>query len=279
MRILCALLILLLASALTQTDASSRTTDDVEVQGVTRPLFEYRLSPTVDEEVREIMVRPGDVVEAGDTLLRLRDDEARLGVDLLELRAGSTLRVDAAKAAWDVSTLEVQESRSAMDDDAIRAPEMRRIELRAERDRLSYQLALQEQRETALQLARARATLARYTLSAPAPGIVTAVNVRVGELPERGAPVIEIVDTSRLRIEIGVPTGSVDGLVPGDAVTVAPETAREDSVLEGRVVFVSPRVQAAAGLPRDNGLRTVHVEFDNPGALPAGGLARVRFSG
>lgn len=252
-------------------------TREQSFQSVTRAVHTYRLAPTVDEVVAEVFVRPGDVVEAGAPLVRLHDEEARLNVELLELRSSSTLRIDAAKAAWDVSVLEEQSSREAMEDDAIRAPEMRRIELRAERDRLAYELALQEQREIGLQLRRARATLDRYTVRASAPGVVTKVNVRAGELPERGEALIEIVDASSLRVEIGVPASVASGLSVGDAARVDVMDGDRVVTLDARVTFVSPVVEIGAGTRDQGGLRTVHVEAPNPEGLPAGGLASVEF--
>jgi multidrug efflux pump subunit AcrA (membrane-fusion protein) len=169
-----ALLLIALTALLGAAFAGARTIDaNASVyEGVTRPAHTYRLAAPVDEIVGEVLVEPGDVVETGQTLVRLRDAEARLAVELLELRAGSTLGADAAKAAWEVSALEAEASREAMDAGAVLEPEMRRVALRAQRDRLIYEQTLQERDELAIQLRRARATLERYTLTAPAPGVV-----------------------------------------------------------------------------------------------------------
>ncbi|MEM1422725.1 MAG: efflux RND transporter periplasmic adaptor subunit [Planctomycetota bacterium] len=266
-----------LALAIVPVGASQRTARQDDLQGVTRAVHTYRVAPTADEVVSEVLVRAGDTVEAGTPLVRLRSDEPRLSVRLLELRASSTLRVDAAKAAWDVSVLEERESRAAMADDAIREPEMRRLELRSERDRLAFELAMQEQRETELQLERARAVLDRYTIRAPASGVVTAVNVRAGELPEPGVPLVEIVDTSSLRIELGVPADVAAGLTIGDDARLTLGHSGSPTVLDGRVTFVSPLIEIGAGARDRGGLRTVHVEARNTSSAPAGGLASVRF--
>ncbi len=260
-------------SALAQPGAPSDT-----YQSVTRPVHVYRLAPPVNELVGAVLVRPGDVVQTGQPLIRLRDGEARLQVELLELRAKSSLRVEAAKAAWDVSVLEEQESRAAMEDDAVLAPEMRRIELRTERDRLAYELAKQERRELELQLARARESLSRYTVTSPASGTVIAVSVEAGELPGSGEALVELVDTSSLRIEFGVPTERSVSIDAGDSATITVRmTDDRVETLEGLVSFVSPIVDIAAGSRAERGQRLVEVIAPNPLGLPAGTIATVRF--
>ena len=50
-------------------------------------------------------------------------------------------------------------------------------------------------------LAVAQENLARANLSAPLEGIIAAVHVNIGEWAAPGAPVIELLDISRWRIE------------------------------------------------------------------------------
>lgn len=246
---------------------------------VTRPVHTYRLAPPVNELVQSVLVQPGDMVSAGQPLVTLRDLEAKLQVELLTLRAKSTLRIDAAKAAWDVSVLEEAENRNAMGDGAVLEPEMRRVELRTERDRLLYEQTLQEQRDLRLQLQRAQALLDRYTMRAPAPGQVVAVHVEPGESPDNGRPIVEIVDTSSLRVELGVPAADSIGLMPEQSATVRIEYPDgSDAVLAGEVTFVSPLIDIGAGARDDQGLRMVHLIAPNPDGYPAGTLATISFT-
>lgn len=248
-------------------------------EGVTLPVHDYRLAPPIDEVVREVLVRPGDAVEEGDPLVLLRSGEARLQVELLTLRAESTLAIDAAKASWLLSQREEEDRRNAMESDAIREPEMRRAILKTQRDRLLYEKALQDQREIVLQRRRAQETLERYTLRAPASGIVVEVNVSAGEVPESGRAMVRVVDTSSLRLELGVPAQRASTLRVGDAAELALRIpGAPDAVLEARVTFVSPLVDVAAGGRDGAGRRMVHVEAPNPDGRPAGTLALVRFA-
>ncbi|HOU13296.1 MAG TPA: HlyD family efflux transporter periplasmic adaptor subunit [Anaerolineae bacterium] len=89
-------------------------------------------------------------------------------------------------------------------------------------------------------LAIAQENLARATLIAPFDGIVAAVNLSVGEWVAPGAPVIELLDVSRWRVE----TKNVGELEIGRVQVGQTVTARinafRDTPLSGRIVTISP---------------------------------------
>jgi HlyD family secretion protein len=89
-------------------------------------------------------------------------------------------------------------------------------------------------------LAIAEENLTRTSLVAPFDGIIAAVNVSVGEWIAPGAPVVELLDVSRWRIETkNVGELEIARVQVGQDVTVR-INAFQDETLHGRVVTISP---------------------------------------
>lgn len=241
-------------------------------EGVTRPVRTVELAVAVAEPVSEVLVVPGARVEQGQPLLRLRDEPAQLRLERLRLRASSTLQADAARAEWELSKLELEDAREAASEGAMTPRELRRVELDVDRDRLSYELLLEQRAELAVQVREAEEALEAFSLMAPSAGVVRRADAEVGERLRPAEPVIEIVDTSRLLVDVGVPTERSLGLRLGGAARVELRAgASEPVVVEGRVVFIEP-VADFASLRR-----RVRVEVPNASGFPAGTGAVVTF--
>jgi HlyD family secretion protein len=89
-------------------------------------------------------------------------------------------------------------------------------------------------------LGTAQEALARTTLSAPFDGIIAAVHVNVGEWAAPGAPIVELLDVSRWRIETkNVGELEIARVQVGQDVNVRINAFR-DETLHGRVVTISP---------------------------------------
>lgn len=90
-----------------------------------------------------------------------------------------------------------------------------------------------------LALDQAKTRLARAELRAPIAGIVSAVNIRVGEPAVAGVPAVVLLDADRFRLEVTVNEVDVARLAVGQPVKVAVE-ALPDTPLTGRVERIAP---------------------------------------
>jgi HlyD family secretion protein len=89
-------------------------------------------------------------------------------------------------------------------------------------------------------LAIAEANLAHATMSAPFDGVIAVIHTSVGEWVAAGAPVAELLDTSRWRIETkNVGELEIARVQVGQAVEVRINAFR-DETLTGRVITISP---------------------------------------
>lgn len=104
-------------------------------------------------------------------------------------------------------------------------------------------------------------------VKAPISGIVTAVNVKVGDNNTPGAAIITIEDTSSLKVTVSVDESDINKLEEGMPATVT-TTATGDEVIEGTVTRVVKVKSAAIAEGQASGSGyTVEVTISNPNIL------------
>ncbi len=222
----------------------------------------------------DILVREGQQVAAGERLAQIDDAQtvsalevATLKHEVAQEKAQSDVDVRYARAASEVARVEYEQAWRANQKSAgaISDTEVRRLYLTDRRAVLAIEQASLDLRVAAMeskvfQAERHAAALAvqRRQISAPLDGVVVQVNRRKGEWVQPGDPVVHVVRMDRLRVEGLLTTGDVrdhDGRlvargcsparIAGRPVTVAVRLdAGRTETFEGRVVFVSPLVQA-----------------------------------
>lgn len=111
-------------------------------------------------------------------------------------------------------------------------------------------------------------TMVGYTkVTAPFAGVITRKHADVGDLAAPGKPLLEIEDSSALRLEADVPEAVISNLKLGDKLPVRISALEKE--LEGNVGEIAPAA--------DPNSRTFLVKLDLPGAsaLRAGQFGRV----
>ena len=220
----------------------------LDAAGVVAPIAEATLSTKLMGAVTAVLVQEGDVVQAGQPLLRI---DAR---DLNAQRAQVEAAQAAAAAVLGEAELHVQRMRALYEDEA--AP---RAQLDAAESGYSRALA---------GVASARASAAELTavssyavVRAPFAGTVTRRMVDPGSFAAPGAPLLVVQDTRRLRVTVTAAPNAVRTLARGAAVTAAIEGELVPAEVEGVV-------------PGAAGLFTVNAIVDNAGRrLPGTGAA------
>jgi HlyD family secretion protein len=94
-----------------------------------------------------------------------------------------------------------------------------------------------DQAQVALEQAQRR--LANTRISAPWPGVLTAVNVVEGIVAQPGAPAFQLADLSRFHIDVQVDEMDIANVVEGQAVTIELD-ALPDQELTGSVARIAP---------------------------------------
>ena len=257
-----ALSTLLMLAGCSRGDAEAKSDEDkgpeaipVEVEKVSRRAIAASYGNTATLEPRaeaqvvaktsgvalEVLVEEGQSVRAGQVLVRLDPDRARLQAAQSSVQARK-LEANFRRA----QQLEAQQMVSANDLDQIRYD---------------------------LENARAVNRLANLELSysnvvAPISGVIASRDIKPGNFVQINSPIFRIVDTERLEATLNVPEREIAKLRPGQTVELTVD-ALPGRRFTGTVDRVSPVVDTGSGTFR------VVAAFEGEGELQAGMFSRL----
>lgn len=260
----------------------------IELQGaILKTIDATTMAAQVAGPIKELLVKEGDIVTAGQTMgcihdeaLRLELEQLRTQVAMAEKKQSNDINQRLAEKSSQVASTEYQRALSANARVADTYPinEIDRLKLIADRAELEVERAAYEQELAVFDVTLAkgsyRLAYERYTrhqLIAPAGGVVVSVEKRVGEWVEPGTDLLRIVRIDQLRVEGFIRSDQAHPNLVGQAARVALEEQGKSQWLPGKVVFVSPDAN-----PVNSQVR-VFIEVDNPQATLRPGL-RVRAS-
>ena len=191
-----------------------------------------------------VLVEEGQVVRAGQALVRLDPDRPRLQV---------------AQAAAQMHKLEnnYRRAQQLVEQRMISANDVDQIKYDLENARAVYRAASLE--------------LSYTTITAPISGVVASRSIKSGNFVQINSPIIRIVDASRLEATLKVPEREIAKLKPGQAVGLAVD-ALPGKQFTGTVARVAPVV--------DNGTGTFRVvaSFPGDGELQPGMFSRLNIN-
>lgn len=192
------------------------------------------IASPIDGRVVSATVRPGDVVQSGDVIGQLDDEQTR----------------------WELGRLEAE----------LQAASKRRDTALANRAGGDLRLAKLEQESIALKIESLRAQLARLQLCSPTSGVVLQGDWqrREGAPVTRGEMLFEVAPLNRMTIEAHLTTQDLVEIEVGDEATVWVDSAPGNSwrgsitridpratIIENKLVFVAElEVENQAGLLR-----------------------------
>jgi multidrug resistance efflux pump len=224
--------------------------------------FVVRIVPEVSGKVIEVAVRDNQIVQSGDLLYRIDPIPFRIAVDRAEAKlAAAGQAVGASTAAVDEAQAQlVQElaQRDNVREQAARVFELVRVgvyaasrrdqaqselgtaEAQVQRAQASLEQARQalgpkgadnpQIREALAALEEARLNLSRTTLRAPGDGIVTNLQLNIGQFAAAGQPALTFLDARLVWLQAFVRENSLEYIRPGTRAEVVLD------VLPGRVL-------------------------------------------
>jgi len=184
------------------------------------------LSPRVSGLVAAMHVDAGDHVPAGKVLLELDSALARLALQ----RADAAL--EEAQAHHAEARRQYEETQELVDRRLVPTTRLPAAEAAMRVAAAAVDRLRSEQRQQA-------ELLRRHTVVAPFAGVVSRKIAEVGEWVETGTPVLDLVDTQRLRIDVQVPQEHYATVDVGTPVEVRMDPMPA-LVLDGRVVMKVP---------------------------------------
>ena len=214
------------------------------LSGSLRALDMATIKARVAGEVREILVREGEAVRAGQVLAKM--DSAEYDAKLAQARGNlnsARAQLDIAAKARDNNAALVEKgfiSKNAFDNSASQYAGAR---------------ASVDAAQGAVDVAQKQ--LIDTVLRAPIAGLVSARHVQPGERVSPDYKLLEIVNLQKMEMEAAVPTSEIARIVIGQRVSLHIEGMPQS--FEGKVVRINPAAQTGSrSIP-------VYVQVANPG--------------
>ncbi len=263
--IICTLM-LLMSSMYTHASAQEK---GLEVQGVSRPMYDAKLSFSISGNVFAIKVNQGQAVKEGEVLMYLdsRAEDSRIAQ--LEAEIQSTIKMRTLKARIDQAKLDMERYRGALRNKAATVMEFQHAKLGHD---LSV-LGLEEERfriaQLKLSLKEMQAQRDKMYLYAPKDGFVEDILVERGMAVDRNVVAVHYVAIDPLLIDVTLPMQQAARIEVGDEVEIL--IPNNSEVFSGKVV------QIAKIAVLSNRSIKIGIHMDNPQNISAGMLVKVRF--
>lgn len=216
----------------------------IEETGILTGNKESMVATETGGRVMEIKVDVGSYVKEGDPMVRLDDELYKLDADR-------------AKIAYDKAKMDLERLEKLYEQKSISSSDIEGARLGAKSAEVGYKAALKTYNEA--------------TIRAPFSGTVAAKLTEVGQMVERGTPVVQLVDVGSLKLVVQVDEEQLRYASIGANALVIID-ALKDSV-EGKVVAIGSRAVT--------GTRTFPIEVRVPGngKLRSGMFARTEIVG
>jgi RND family efflux transporter MFP subunit len=198
------------------------------------------LSAQVMGRIQQVLVREGDSVRAGQTLVVL--DDATLRAALEQAQAG----LKAAQSAQTVAQTNASLATSTLNrykqlesEKSVSPQEMDEVSQRAEAAEANLEAVRAQTDEARAQVNGARTMLGYTRLAAPFSGIVTARMVDPGTMAAPGVPLIQVDQAGALQLQASVDESAIGAVHKGMKVQVTIDGAGSTS-LTGTVAEIVP---------------------------------------
>ncbi|MGE5144391.1 MAG: efflux RND transporter periplasmic adaptor subunit [Acidobacteriota bacterium] len=214
--------------------------------GVVQAVRQTVIAAQVSGAVVALDVNAGDVVKAGQILLRLDSRSAE------HVAAASAAQVRAAQAAQDAATRDYERQKRLFEKRYISQAALDRAEEQ-------YNTATAQAAAQMATAMAARTESGFYTVRAPYSGIVSDVPVVLGDMAMPGRPLLTLYDPEAMRVSVALPQTVASGLRDSAAAQIElPNVAGE------RIKPVAAQLLPAV----DAATHTQELRLDLPTSLP-----------
>ena len=242
-----------------------------EVEAVSTPSADIMLSFTMTGRLTQFMVKEGDSVKKGQLLALLDDRAERIQVQQFLAQTENKTPIKAAEADLAQKKVDLKKLESARSKGAATDWEIEHARLSLRIAELSLQAAIFEHEQDRRRHAHALIQLERMGLITPIDGRVEKVIAEPGEAVRALGPVIQVVKTDPLWIDVPVPMVQAKQLSLGQKASIRFPGPKEVVVNNGRVIHRAAFADAASDTLR------VRIEVPNPDDRPAGERVTVKF--
>ena len=289
-----------------ETVALGTLTNSATLSGKISSDTDVAIFPKEPGKVASVNVKVGTKVDKGTVLFTLEADDIKKRVDQAQgsltlqeaIYQGTVERIEAAKSSYERTKQSVtdkladakatlERTRKLYEAGAIAKVEMDKAEistkelesnLQSQLDQAALQASDKGLEQAEAQLRQAQVMYSQATdalkncaVTTPVGGVVSAVNVSLGNMASSAQPAVTITDTTRLYVALTVTENIVNRLAKDKAVKVTVSSVTEQSI-EGRLDYISPSADKTQLFP-------IKVVIDNPdGLIKPGMFAKVELT-
>jgi RND family efflux transporter MFP subunit len=197
----------------------------------------------VSGRLREVLVRPGDVVARGDVLARL--DTREMEQDLAMARASlDAVKAEVTRTERELTEATTRYERRAAVPDTFSREELAASSLQKETAEAAHGAARAREAEQRARVTQLRDALGRTALRAPFDGTVALRYEDAGATVSPGAPVVRLITSGELLVRFAVPPEAMGSFAEGTAVEVRVENGA--TAVPARVIQVAPEIDSAS---------------------------------
>ena len=238
--------------------ASSTLTESISAVGTISAVRDVVVSSETVGRVTRVLVKVGDFVRQGQTLVRVDDELKSIAVDQAEVQ------VLAAETSFRKALKDFERAESLFSTKDISDAEL-------ESYRLGYRSAEAQHKGALVNLRIAQRALDDARIKSPISGYVASKNIEVGEMLRMGDRVANIVDMSSVKVKLSIPEEEISKVRVHQEAALHVDSAPDD-VFQAFVHTVGSKTESPMGhtYPVE-----VVVENKDISLLKAGMFARV----
>ena len=216
-----------------------------EFEGFTEPFRTLKVASDETGTIEEVLVREGQRVEAGQTLVKLNSEihHAVLAIAAQNMHAEG--RLQSVRADLELKRSRVEKLLQIQSEGFARQEEVDRAQTEMNVAEANMQTAEEDLVAKKLEHERIQTQIRRRTIQAPIEGVVTVLHKDQGEFVAPNSPeVVTLVQIDRLLANFTLTGQQAESLSVGNRL---PITFSDNVVTEGIVEFVSPVMDAESG--------------------------------
>lgn len=170
--------------------------------------------------IADVSVRRGDVVKAGDVLVKLDSALQQLQVDLASVQAQSDIQERATQRRLALRAKEYDRVRTLQDRNVAAQTLVDEAEIEMALTELTLEEAALGRKLASIQLEQARTLLDRRTIRAPVDGLILTVEAHPGEYAHEQFALLTLARIDPLHVEAFLPAELFSQIAVGDSLPV-----------------------------------------------------------
>ncbi len=260
--------------------------------GNAKPIYQVEISSSINGIVQQYFVDEGSKVDKGELLLKLDDSEILLALKEAESKLLETqIEYNLMRYGTTMERIEIYSGNSLLSEaicnykEAEKAYKSKQIdEKQYNKAKRNYEAALVYSpdvrddviaqkcglNQAIVNLERIKLNLAHTEIRSPISGYAADVNINIGQNVKAGEKLLQIVDISRIKVEVGVLESEIKLIKKGNSAEVT-IPSYPGKVFNGKIKNISPVIDAQTKTCK------VIIELENnEGIIKPGMYAEVR---